>query len=83
MLKNLRFLIIPVIICISACNWFKSPPEIGKVLAEHFQNKIYKDFDTVAYDSVFVKTMGELSENFVNPKTIKLFTRQITMNQNW
>jgi len=72
-LKNFRFLIIPVIICISACNWFKSPPEIGKVLSEHFKNKIYKDFDTVAYDSVFVKTMGELSGNFINPKTIKAF----------
>ena len=73
MLKNYRFLVIPIIICVSACNWFKSPPEIGKVLSEHFKNKIYKDFDTVAYDSVFIKTMSELSANFINPKTIKGF----------
>ncbi|RNL54004.1 L,D-transpeptidase [Pedobacter jejuensis] len=72
-MKNLRFLIIPFIVCVSACNWFKSPPEIGKVLSEHFKNKIYKDFDTVAYDSVFAKTMDSLSIGFTNPKTIKAF----------
>lgn len=73
MLKNLRFLIIPFIICVSACNWFKSPPEIGKVLSEHFKNKIYKDFDTVAYDSIFVKTLDSLSKGFINPKTVMAF----------
>ena len=26
-----------------------------------------------AYDSVFVKTMDDLSESFINPKTIKAF----------
>jgi murein L,D-transpeptidase YcbB/YkuD len=72
-LKKFRFLILPFILFISACGWFKSPPEIGKVLSEHFKNKIYKDFDTVAYDSVFVKTMDSLSGKFVNPKTIKAF----------
>lgn len=73
MLKNFRFLVIPFILCISACGWFKQPPEIGKVLSEHFKNKIYKDFDTIAYDSVFVKTMDDLSGSFINPKTIKAF----------
>ncbi len=73
MLKNFRFLIIPFIISISACNWFKSPPEIGKVLSEHFKNKIYKDFDTVAYDSIFVKTLDSLSKDFINPKTVRAF----------
>jgi len=72
-LKKFRFLILPFVLFISACGWFKSPPEIGKVLSEHFKNKIYKDFDTVAYDSIFVKTMDSLSGNFINPKTIKAF----------
>ncbi|RDC56591.1 L,D-transpeptidase [Pedobacter chinensis] len=72
-MKNLRFLIIPVILFVSACGWFKQPPEIGKVLSEHFKNKIYKDFDTIAYDRVFVKAMDSLSETFINPKTIKAF----------
>lgn len=72
-MKNLRYLILPVILCISACNWFKSPPMIGKVLSEHFKNKMYKDFDTVAYDSVFVNTLDSLSNVFTNPKTIKAF----------
>ena len=43
------------------------------MLSEHFKNKIYKDFDTVAYDSIFVKTIDSLSGKFVNPKTIKAF----------
>ncbi|KLT67625.1 L,D-transpeptidase family protein [Pedobacter sp. BMA] len=72
-MKNFRFLIIPFVLGISACGWFKSPPEIGKVLAEHFKNKIYKDFDTAAYDSVFVQTINALSPGFINPKTIKAF----------
>jgi len=72
-LKNLRFLFVPLVLTISSCGWFKEPPEIGKVLSEHFKNKMYKDFDTVAYDSVFVKTMDSLSSTFINPKTIKAF----------
>ncbi|PWS28421.1 L,D-transpeptidase [Pedobacter yonginense] len=72
-MKNFRILLIPFILTISACGWFKQPPEIGKVLSEHFKNKIYKDFDTVAYDSVFVKTLDSLNNAFVNPKTIKAF----------
>lgn len=72
-MKKFRFLVLPFVLFISACGWFKSPPEIGKVLSEHFKNKMYKDFDTVAYDSIFVKTMDSLSGKFINPKTIKAF----------
>ena len=77
MLKNFRFLLITSVLFVTACNWFKSPPEIGKVLSEHFKNKIYKDFDTVAFDSVFVRALDSLSESFTNPKTIKAFYREI------
>lgn len=69
-MKNFRFLLISLIILVSACNWFKSPPQIGKVLSEHFKNKMYKDFDTVAFDSVFSNTLDSLSKSFINPKTI-------------
>ncbi|WP_316803757.1 L,D-transpeptidase family protein [Pedobacter nototheniae] len=72
-MKNFRFLIIPLILTFAACNWFKTPPEIGKALSEHFKNKMYKDFDTVAYDSVFVRTMDSLSAGFANPKLMKAF----------
>lgn len=72
-MRNFRFLIIPFILCITACGWFKSPPEIGVLLAKHFNNKIYKDFDTAAYDRVFVKTMDSLSNNFINPKTLSAY----------
>ncbi|MCX2575329.1 L,D-transpeptidase family protein [Pedobacter sandarakinus] len=72
-MKNLRYILIPFIITISACNWFNSPPEIGKILAEHYQNKIYKDFDTLAYDSVFTKIFAQHANHFINPKTIKNF----------
>lgn len=60
-------------ICFSSCGWFKNPPEVGKVLAEHYKNELYNDFDSVAYDSVFVKSMDSLSESFINPNTIKSF----------
>jgi len=72
-LKNFRFLIIPFVLSITACGWFKSPPEIGKVLSEHFKNKIYKNFDTVAYDQIFVESLDSLSKKFVNPKAIISF----------
>jgi murein L,D-transpeptidase YcbB/YkuD len=72
-LKNFRFIIIPAIVCLSACNWFKSPPEIGVVLGEHFKNKIYKNFDTLAYSVVFNRKFDSLTHQFSNPKLMKTF----------
>ncbi len=72
-MKNLRLFVLPLIVCIAACGWFKTPPEIGVVLSEHFKNKIYKNFDTLAYDSVFTKTFDSLSAGFTNPKTIRAY----------
>jgi len=59
-----------VIICLffASCGWFDSTPEIGKVLAEHFDNKLYKNFDTVAYDRIFSKKLDELGKELSNPK---------------
>lgn len=34
---------------------------------------MYKNFDTVAYDSVFVKALDSLAGDFINPKTIRAF----------
>ncbi|WP_443938442.1 L,D-transpeptidase family protein [Pedobacter sp. MW01-1-1] len=75
-MKRKHFLIVPFILSFTACSWFNSPPEIGKVLAEHFKNKMYTKFDSLAYDSVFVKTRDSLTKKFTNPKTIKAFYSQ-------
>ncbi|RZK55765.1 MAG: L,D-transpeptidase, partial [Pedobacter sp.] len=66
MKKNLLF----IVICLffASCGWFDNTPEIGKVLAEHFDNKLYKNFDTVAYDRVFSKKLDELGKDLSNPK---------------
>ncbi len=56
--------------CLSACNWFKPVPEVGVVLAEHLDNKLYKKFDTAAYIPVFRRIADSLATHFSNPKTI-------------
>lgn len=66
MKKTLLFLALCLLL--SSCEWFKSEPQIATVLTKHFNNKIYKEFDTVAYDLIFRKKMDELSSNISNPK---------------
>lgn len=77
MKKTLLF--VAVCLFLSSCGWFGTKPEIAQVLAKHFDNKLYNDFDTVAYDSVFTKKMDELSSKLSNPKVIKAYYKH---NQN-
>ncbi|PST81791.1 L,D-transpeptidase [Pedobacter yulinensis] len=70
MKRNLR-LIIPFFLCLSACGWFKPVPEVGSVLAEHLDNKLYKKFDTAAYIPVFRRVADSLASHFSNPQTIR------------
>lgn len=58
---------------LSACSWFKSKPEIALVLAEHFDNKLYKQFDTTEYRLVFDQKWEELSKDLAHPKVTKAF----------
>lgn len=71
MKKTLLFLVLCLFL--SSCGWFSSKPEIATVLAEHFDNNLYEKFDTVAYDSVFVQKLGNLSNKLSNPKVTTAF----------
>lgn len=72
-MKNLIRSLLILSIFIGSCNWFRKPPLIGKVLAEHFNNKLYNKFDSVFYDSVFVKKRDSMAAQVANPKIIKAF----------
>lgn len=72
-LKKTLFLLIPVCLLLNACNWFKDTPEVGLVLAKHFDNKLYKKFDTAEYNIIFKRHFDSLQGNFSNPNTLKAF----------
>jgi len=67
--KTLLFLLLCLFF--SSCEWFKAKPEIGLVLAKHFDNKLYKKFDTASYNQVFLKKLTELKSSLSNPKVTK------------
>lgn len=69
--KTLLFLF--VVLCLSACSWFKEKPEIAKVLTEHFDNKLYNKFDTAVYKPIFKAKLEEQRKGFLNPKVIEAF----------
>lgn len=58
---------------LQACSWFKETPEAGLVLSAHFNNKLYKKFDTAAYNQVFYHHLDSLNKRLTNPKTITAF----------
>jgi murein L,D-transpeptidase YcbB/YkuD len=43
---------------------------VGVVLSEHFKNKLFKDFDTAAYNVVFNRHLDSVSKKLSNPKVI-------------
>lgn len=71
MKKTLLFLLLCLFL--SSCAWFNTKPEIATILSEHFDNKLYENFDTVAYALVFSQKIDDLSEKISNPKVIKAF----------
>lgn len=76
-LKKSLFLIIPVCLMLHACSWFKDTPEIGLKLAEHFDNKLYKKFDTVEYNVIFKRHLDSLGSNFSNPNMVRAYYKSI------
>ena len=71
MRKTLLFLCLSLVL--SSCGWFSNKPEIAITLAEHFDNKLYNKFDTLAYYPIFSKKLDELSSSLSNPKTTTAF----------
>lgn len=72
-MKRIFYFILPLCLFISSCNWFKTTPEVGILLAEHFKNKIYKDFDTAAYHVVFNRQLDSMQSKLSNPKVISTY----------
>jgi murein L,D-transpeptidase YcbB/YkuD len=79
-LKKTLYLLLLFGLSLQACNWFKETPETGLVLAKHFDDKLYKKFDTAAYSQVFNKHFDSLSKDLSNPNTIRSFYQQHGMN---
>jgi murein L,D-transpeptidase YcbB/YkuD len=75
--KILLLLILSLFFC--SCGWFKRKPEIALVLAKHFDNKLYKKFDTAAYNPVFDQILASSRKELANPKVISAFYKA---NQN-
>jgi hypothetical protein len=69
--KTLLFLLLSLFL--AACSWFRSEPEIAIVLAKHFDNKLYKKFDTAAYNPIFEEKLKILTKKLANPKVITAF----------
>lgn len=72
-LKKLLPILFPFLLLISSCNWFKEVPEVGTMLATHFNNKLYNKFDTAVYNVVFKKHLDSLAGKFSNPKLLTHF----------
>lgn len=72
-MKRALLLLIPFCLFLHSCSWFKDTPEIGLVLAERFNNKLYKKFDTAAYNVVFKEHMEALKPKLSNPGTLERF----------
>ncbi|MES2455338.1 MAG: L,D-transpeptidase family protein [Bacteroidota bacterium] len=62
---------------LSSCHWFKDTPEIGLALSKHFKNKLYKDFDTAAYNLVFQKHLDSTGVKYSNPKVLKAYYKHV------
>lgn len=69
-MKKVLPLLFTLSVLLSACNWFKTTPEVGLVLSKHFNNKLYKDFDTAAYNVIFTRHFDSLKTTFSNPKVM-------------
>ena len=72
-MKKALILVLPLCLFLSSCNWFKTTPEVGVILSEHFKNKLYKEFDTAAYNVVFNHHLDSLQSKLSNPKVIGNF----------
>jgi murein L,D-transpeptidase YcbB/YkuD len=75
-LKRVLLFLIPFCLTFNACNWFKETPEVGLMLAEHFNNKLYKKFDTAEFNVIFKKHLDSLKGGFSNPNTIAAYYLQ-------
>ncbi|WP_457288254.1 L,D-transpeptidase family protein [Pedobacter sp. UYP24] len=74
-MKKSLILIGIAILVLQSCTWFRKTPELGLMLEKHFNNKLYKGFDTAVYNQVFIKYFDSIYTRLPNPKLIKAFYR--------
>lgn len=69
-MKKFLYLLIPICLLIPACNWFEETSELGETLSIHFDNKLYKKFDTAVYHAIFKRRIDSLRSKLTNPNDI-------------
>ena len=72
-MKNKLYLILFLGFFLQACQWNREIPETGVILSEHFKNKLYEQFDTVAYRAVFQQQFEATRQKLSNPNTLQSF----------
>ncbi|RZK69731.1 MAG: L,D-transpeptidase, partial [Pedobacter sp.] len=72
-MKKTLLLIGLMMALLSSCRWFQEPSPVGLMLSEHFNDKLYKKFDTAAYNVVFRERLDSMGRQFLNPKTLKAY----------
>lgn len=72
-MKKLLLFIVFTSTLASCGRFFKEKPEIAEILSAHFNNRLYKKFDTAAYKAVFIDKLEQQEESLPNPGLIKAF----------
>jgi murein L,D-transpeptidase YcbB/YkuD len=83
LLKKLLISFTILIAIISSCKWSSDTPEIGLLLEKRFKNKMYKSFDTLAYNKVFRQHFENETKNLTNVKILKAFYKANNDNPDW
>ena len=83
LLKKILFAFTATILLFSSCKLFVETPEIGLLLEKRFKNKLYKDFDTAAYNQVFAKHLDSISKGLPNAAVLKSFYQAKNQNPDW
>ncbi|HEX8608106.1 MAG TPA: L,D-transpeptidase, partial [Pedobacter sp.] len=82
-MKKILFAFTATILLFSSCKLFVETPEIGLLLEKRFKNKLYKDFDTAAYNQVFAKHLDSISKGLPNAAVLKSFYQAKNQNPDW
>lgn len=83
LLKKSLLVLIFLIITLQSCNWFRETPEIGVVLAKHFNNKLYNKFDTAQYNTIFKHHLDSVSKELPNVALISNFYNNNNQQPEW
>ena len=71
-MKISTLILVPFILICFFLN-YRAKPNIGELLATRLHNDLYLQFDTLAFDSVFVKELNKLTNSDVNIQKLKNF----------